>query len=349
MSKPQKLKPTSETALPTSTSEPLIFISHDGRDAALAEALGNLLERVSAGMIKTFRSSDKQGTDGIPFGEEWYGWLMAKLAVTSDVVCLFTERSIDKPWILFEAGVAKGKLNTTVTGLAIGVPLSKVSGPFSNFHNMESSEGELTKLVKQLAQRAPQVKLFDDLLKQQIQSFKNAEAEILKGFDVVPSKEETKEEGVENTIARLVEEMKALPSRVAERVADGEYPKRKRRRRFHPMMLEELMHFAGAEDTPFGILMAASLIKDDAPWIYEMAMEVYRAVKAGDRASIEQELERLHRMSHFAMRGPWMEEFGVMDKDSHFAMMEFPRILENALEKRLHDLKSRSKSSKDKT
>jgi hypothetical protein len=63
-------------------------------------------------MIKTFRSSDKKGTEGIDFGDEWYKRLMAMLQSTSDVVCLFTERSLERPWILFEAGVAKGKLNT---------------------------------------------------------------------------------------------------------------------------------------------------------------------------------------------------------------------------------------------
>jgi hypothetical protein len=108
-----------------------LCISHDARDAELAEAFSKLLKSVSAGMIKTFRSSDKKGTEGIDFGEEWYKRLMSQLQSTSDVVCLFTERSLDRPWILFEAGVAKGKLGTPVIGVALGVPLSRVSaGPF---------------------------------------------------------------------------------------------------------------------------------------------------------------------------------------------------------------------------
>src|SRR5947207_10141148 len=110
---------TSDVALPPSAGGPLVFISHDSRDAELAEAFSKLLKSVSAGMIKTFRSSDKKGTDGIDFGEEWYKRLMTQLQSTSDVVCLFTERSLDRPWILFEAGVAKGKLNTPVVGVAL--------------------------------------------------------------------------------------------------------------------------------------------------------------------------------------------------------------------------------------
>lgn len=107
-----KAAPDPDVLGPTSTSGPLVFISHDTRDAELAEAFGKLLKSVSAGMIKTFRSSDKKGNDGIDFGDDWYKRLMSMLQSTSDVVCLFTERSIDRPWILFEAGVAKGKVST---------------------------------------------------------------------------------------------------------------------------------------------------------------------------------------------------------------------------------------------
>ena len=86
-----------DVSLPAGSTGPLVFISHDGRDGELAEAFSKLLKSVSAGMIKTFRSSDKKGTEGIDFGDEWYKRLMAKLQSTSDVVCLFTERSLNRP------------------------------------------------------------------------------------------------------------------------------------------------------------------------------------------------------------------------------------------------------------
>ena len=54
--------------LATTQTGPLVFISHDTRDAELAEAFGKLLKSVSAGMIKTFRSSDRKGSDGFDFG-----------------------------------------------------------------------------------------------------------------------------------------------------------------------------------------------------------------------------------------------------------------------------------------
>jgi hypothetical protein len=266
---------------------------------------------------------------------------MAKLQSTSDVICLFTERSLDRPWILFEAGVAKGTLKTPVIGVALGVPLSRVSaGPFYQFQNMDDSEGDLTKLVHQLARRVPNLELDTDVVKDQVAAFKTVEAAILKKLATGGGKKDAKEEAEESPVAKLVEEMKALPSRVAERLAESGDPFRRRRmRHFSPMMLEEMMHMSGNRSDPVGILMAASIVRDDAPWLYELAMEVYRAVKSGDSEAIELEMSRLRNFSEIGMHGPWMEEFGFGGKESHIFFMEFPRMLEHMLRRTLEEKK----------
>ena len=134
--------------------------------------------------------------------------------------------------------------------------------------------------------------------------------------------------------------MKALPSRVAERLAESGDPFRRRKmRRFHPMMFEEFMHMSGDSTDPVGILMAASIVREDAPWLYELAMEVYRAVKSGDAAAIEQEMMRLQRFSKMMRRGPFMEEFGFGGKESEMFFMEFPRMLEHMLMRTLEEKK----------
>lgn len=313
-------------------SGPLVFISHDSRDAELAEAFSKLLKSVSAGMIKTFRSSDKKAGDGIDFGEEWYKRLMTQLQETSDVVCLFTERSLDRPWILFEAGVAKGKLDTPVVGVALGVPLSRVSaGPFYQFQNMDDGEEDLTKLVHQLARRVPGLELDPDVVRSQVQAFKGTEASIVESLGTGDGGDSEA-----SSIAKLMEEMKTLPSRVADRLVD-EDPIRRRgmMRRFHPMMFEELLHMSGEPGDPVGILMAASIVRDDMPWLYELAMEVYRAARSGSAESIERELQRLHRFSEMMMRSPLMEDFGFGRKEYYMIAREFPEMLEHTLKRTL--------------
>jgi len=330
----EKSKEQVEDVLPQS-GNPLVFISHDSRDAELAEAVGKLLKSVSSGMIKTFRSSDRKGSDGIDFGEEWYKRLMTALQSTSDVVCLFTERSLDRPWILFEAGVAKGKLNTPVVGVACGIPLGRISaGPFYQFQNMDDSEADLAKLIHQLAKRVPAVELDADVVKVQIAAFKKSEAEILAKLG---SKDTDSEPSEENSIAKLAEELKALPSRVAERLNDddGRGYRRRRPRRFHPMMFHEMMHMVGEPGDPVTLLMVASTVREDAPWLYELIMEVYRAIKSGDPGTIEREVHRLKRFSEEMMHGPFMEEFGMGDKETHMMLREFPRMLHRFLDEML--------------
>ncbi len=106
------------------------------------------------------------------------------------------------------------------------------------------------------------------------------------------------------------------------------------------MMFEELMHMSGEPGDPVAILMAASIVRDDLPWLYELAMEVYRAVKGGNADTIERELTRLRRFSEMMMHGPFMEEFGFGGKESHMFAMEFPRMLEHLLRRTLETRKA---------
>jgi len=330
------------------TSGPLVFISHDSRDAELAEAFSKLLKSVSGGMIKTFRSSDRKAGDGFDFGDEWYNRLMTQLQATSDVVCLFTKQSLDRPWILFEAGVAKGKLDTPVLGVALGVPLNRVStGPFYQFQNMDDGEEDLTKLVHQLARRVPGSELDPDVVKAQVQAFKATEAEILESLG---ASGELGGDPEESSVAKLMEEMKTLPSRVAERlVNEAPFDRRRAIRRFHPMMVEELMHMAGEPGDPVAILMVASVLRDEMPWLYELAMEVYRAAKSGNAEAIERELQRFRRFSEVMMHGPFMEEFGLPGKEYRMIAMEFPQVLEHTLRSALEMNKAQPKKKAEMT
>lgn len=146
----------------------------------------------------------------------------------------------------------------------------------------------------------------------------------------------------ESPIAKLVEEMKALPSRIAERLAESDDPSRRRRRRFHPMMLEDILHMSGKLGDPVGILLAASMIRDDAPWLYELEMEVYRAAKSGDTELIKYEINRITHFSEYMMHGPFMDEFGG-GKDAYMFCREFPRMLNIMLQQTMKEKKPQPK------
>jgi hypothetical protein len=232
--------------------------------------------------LKSFRSSDRKGTQGIEYGVEWFPEIMKKLDEASDIVCLLTQHSIDRPWILYEAGVAKGKLSTTVLGIALGIPLNKASnGPFAQFQNCSDDEDSLTKLVLQLVKRIPNSEPDEEIIKDQVKVFKQKLTLLLNKQPDTPSDQDELKE--DTSIAKLFEEVKImfqdLPSRIDKRL-DPEIMYR-RKKRFHPMMFDELMHFSFKTENPYlSFLLMISFFKDDFPWVYEIGLETYRTLKS---------------------------------------------------------------------
>ena len=86
----------------------------------------------------------------------------------------------------------------------------------------------------------------------------------------------------ENDTPKLFEEIKVmfqdLPSRIESRI-DPEYRDGKRRkRRIHPMMVEELIRMT---PNPYiGMLIALGLVKDKMPWLYELGTETLKVIKS---------------------------------------------------------------------
>lgn len=342
MAEPEKKQTTRDdegTARKPSGS-PLVFISHDSRDAELAEVFSKLLSSVSAGVLKSFRSSDRKGAQGIEYGVEWYPELMRNLGSASDVVCLLTQRSLDRPWILYEAGVAKGKLDTPVYGVALGIALSKAnSGPFAQFQNCDDNEDSLTKLVLQLLSRVPGADPDREAVQMQVAAFKSKVDGLLKQKNAAVEPGGLDPESETSSVAKLFEEIKVmfqdLPSRVESRLIDGPSPVRRRRlRRFHPMMFEEIAHMASKEPgDPVGLLVIAGLLRDDFPWLSEVIVEAYREAKAGNIEAARSALHSLKHASRAMMGGPWMEEFGMHPREAEMVAMELPMMLDHYFER----------------
>lgn len=312
------------------TASSLVFISHDTRDAEIAEAFSILLKRVSAGVLKSFRSSDKKSNQGIEYGVEWYPEIIKNIQGATDVVCLLTPNSIDRPWILFEAGMAKGKLNTPILGVALGLPLTKASsGPFAQFQNCNGDEDSLCKLVFQLVDRIPNSEPDEETIKFHVQKFITSIEEIFSKRKENPEYQSVSEYS-ENETPKLFEEIKVmfqdLPLRIESRI-DPEYRDRKRRRRFHPMMIEELMHMT--PNPMVGMLMALGLIRDKMPWLYEIGTDTIKILRSDvPKKEKEKAVMQFEEMVEMTSHHPMMEEFFMSDsKEDYMIFRELPRIL----------------------
>lgn len=329
----------------TKSANPFVFISHDTRDAEFAEAFSNLLKSVSAGVLKSFRSSDKKGNQGIEFGIEWYPEIIKNIQGASDVVCLLTENSINRPWILFEAGMAKGKLDTPILGVALGIELREAStGPFAQFQNCADDEDSLTKLLVQLVNRIPNAEPDKDTIRFQVGKFKSAIEEVVKKGKVAKSKEkaplvEATSADLENSSVKLFEEIKLmfkdLPSRIENNGrGDG---RRRNRKMLRPAMMDGIMHVS--KNKAVGIRMALSCYREKFPWIYEEGTQILNRVSTGkpSQGNTKRALMEMEEVLMLGMRNPFVEEL-IDDEVEYMMMKDLPHMILKMFERHIHDL-----------
>ena len=168
--------------------------------------------------MKSFRSSDRKSSAGIEFGAEWYSEIMGKITDATDVVVLLTPHSIDRPWILYEAGVAKGlyeagvaqgKLGTPVFGVVIGAAFEQATrGPFAQFHNSGADEDSLTRLVMQLIERNPAAAPRAEAVRRHVTAFRE-DIKQLAGSNK-DEKPATPAAAEATSVAKLFEEIKLM-------------------------------------------------------------------------------------------------------------------------------------------
>jgi hypothetical protein len=106
-------------------------------------------------------------------------------------------------------------------------------------------------------------------------------------------------------LKELRDMLETFPSRIESRL-EGD---KRKRRKFHPMMFERMMHVGmKAKGPALGFLMMISLLKDDFPWIYEIGLETYRGLKTAKTR---------------AEKGKLIESFEVI-----FRTLEHPMIVD---------------------
>lgn len=326
----------------SSIAAPMIFISHDTRDAELSEAFSTLLSSVSAGVLRSFRSSDRKGSQGIEYGAEWFPTLMRKLNLASDVVCLLTQRSLDRPWILYEVGVAKGSSpKTPIYGIALGIPFNRVNtGPFAQLQNSDDDLESLTGVVMQLVRRIPNAEPNPEVIGMQVRTFKQKASEILERLNNKKNEGEQEVLVDKNSVAKLFEEVKVmfdgLPTRVESKLThkllqgtDGIF---RRTIRHKLEVYDELVRMSDELGDPIGLVILVSYFRDDLPWLYEIGLEAYRAIKTGDQKEIANIISVVQRATDYAEHHS-LEQDITRHKESLRLLREFPEMIKRFLVK----------------
>ena len=86
-----------------------VFISHTKSDKALADAWRALFSEVFGEKIEAAYSSRSDGGPGaIQKGADWFQWIAEQVTKGEAALVLLTPMSVQKPWLMWEAGAVFG-------------------------------------------------------------------------------------------------------------------------------------------------------------------------------------------------------------------------------------------------
>jgi len=138
--------------------------------------------------------------------------------------------------------------------------------------------------------------------------------------------------------SKLLEEFKMMIDTLPAKIENRLDPDRRRRRKFHPMMFDEMMHMEMKfEDPNISFLMMISFFKDDLPWVYEIGLETYRNLKIS-KSKVEQRkiVETFERVLEMVGHPMFREMFGD-SKEMYIYSKDIRHILHRYLDKFLLD------------
>ena len=283
-----------------------VFISWSGeRSEALAKALREWLPLVLHYVEPWLSQSD------IKAGERWNIEIAKELENCNFGVICITRENLNSPWILFEAGaLAKSMQDGRLIPLLLDLDFKEVSGPLSQFQAKKVDSTGVRELALDLNKGAAapvpdaqMEKLFSALwtdLEKQIAAIPKS---------ATPAKH-TRPQG--EILEELVSGVRNVEMRIRDVIDDEPSFRRRKRMRFHPSMMNELMHrIAEGPSDPIQILFVASMFRDDAPWLYEIALDAYRSIQSGHRQKSQKSLRRFMEALDLVRRGPFGEEIGI--------------------------------------
>lgn len=106
-----------------------VFLSHSAVDSEYVARLQRLLKAAFPG-IAIFVSSS---SESILPGDVWWDRIREELLCSAIVIACISRASADRPWVLFESGVALGLGRPLVPVILDDLPMNRLSAPLSLF------------------------------------------------------------------------------------------------------------------------------------------------------------------------------------------------------------------------
>ena len=294
-----------------------IFISWSGaRSQALAEALRTWLPLVLHYAKPWFSTSD------IKSGDRWGIEIAKELQDTNFGILCVTKDNLDAPWLLFEAGaLAKSIDDGCVIPLLLDLEKSDLSGPLTQFQAEKIDLEGIKRLIDSLNEAAA-----TSVPEETLSPLFNALwASFEEKIEAIPSSgaPQKKSRPQAEILEELVTGVRTVEMRVRDAMEDNPENRMRRRRKLHPGMVLDITHrIADGPDDPIQLLIVASLFREEIPWLYELALEAYRAIRSGETKAAHEAYRRFKDALEALRRGPFLDMMGIDNKTTHMMLMD---------------------------
>ena len=340
-----------------------VFLSWSGsRSHKIAIVFRDWLPSVIQAIVPYVSSED------IDKGARWSTDIAKELEDSTFGILCVTRENINAPWLTFEAGALSKTMDKSfVSPFLFDIKRSEVDGPILQFQSTIFEKEDLKKLVKTLNKACDKAGLADERLEKAFEVwYPTLESELNKLRDIKPEGSDENESGELQTpqMQEILEEILDL-SRINQKLLRnpdgplgasleeinhrlGELMERLVRsvdsipsqlsRRFHPMMLEELLHLTQVGKNRFvGVQMALALIRNQFPWIYDVGMETINILRSRrSREEKETALREFGRLVEFSFEHPMMREMYGGSKEYRIFYHELPHLLSRAMEESIN-------------
>ncbi len=139
-------------------SQPMFFISHIAGEKNAALWLKETFIKVFGPSISIFCASDRES---IPPGEEWYRWITESILAASIVIVLISPKSQHRPWVNFEAGMARGALKKVIPIVYLGAESTGIDFPLSGLQAIMLRDSSDLKQVFEVCESNSNIKCLD--------------------------------------------------------------------------------------------------------------------------------------------------------------------------------------------
>jgi len=301
-----------------------IFLSWSGeRSQALAQALKEWLPLVLHFAEPWLSQSD------IEAGERWATKVSKELEASNFGILAITRENIASPWILFEAGaLAKSMEEGRVIPLLLDLDFKDITGPLAQFQAKKVERQGIVEVVGAI-NRLSEQPVPDARLAQLLDL---AWPDLEKKVAAIPKNQAVAKHN--RPQPEILEELVASVRGLDARLGDAfhfEGPRYRRTRRNDPMFFVEALHMSDTRPgDPVRLLIIASVFRDEVPWLYELAMEAYRAASSGSSHAARLATKRLWEELRKLRRGPLLDIFGG-SKSMHIAVEEATHLLEREM------------------